>query len=136
MALPGNLGTKLSLASTAILTTYVAGTTINAGRPKRIKFALAVTTVGGTNATSFQAKIQASQDGTNWTDVKSEDESDAVVGAAVLEYTANVSADTTQRAILSVDGSYKFLRIAAKFTGGVGQALETIVATAYATAAV
>jgi hypothetical protein len=131
-----DLGTVLSLASTAILTTYVAGDTIYAGRPKEVRFSVQVVVVAGTLPSKQTTKVQACNGdvsvAANWFDVESEDDTDEIESAPLIEHDLTLNAAGTYNASYSVKGQFKALRLAVKWTTNVGQAGETVIATALA----
>lgn len=131
------LGTVLSLAGTSILNgTYTAGSTIYAGRPDRIRFYVKSVVVAGTLPTSQVAKVQACDGDTsvaaNWYDVESEDDTDEIAEAPMIEHTLTLGASGTFNASYSVSGKYRAVRLAVKWTGNAGETNESVVATAIA----
>lgn len=128
-----DLGTVLSLSGTAIHSSYVAGSTMYGGLPSAIRLSAVAVTIAGTNSTSVELEVMASEDGTNFYAVTSQDDEDEII-APLKEHTyATGGGAGTLRMSLIVDGRYKFLQLNAKFTGGAGKAGESITAKALAT---
>jgi hypothetical protein len=138
MSLPMELGTVLSLAGTALATTYATpGTTFYGGRPKKFRVTYTLVTITGTAITSLQAKLQAC-DGdptvsTNWYDIESAEDSDAVQGAVYVEHSyTGITGPAKLVQSITCDGGFQAVRALAKATGGAGQAGESLVATCLA----
>lgn len=127
MSLNQKVAGALSLTGTQILTTYVAGSAFPASRAGHVEVDLTAVTLGSTNATSFQGKLQCSIDGTNdWTDVGTIDSSGGSDFLPVVEQTKNITSSQTVGLVFTLDRAYPFLRVAGKFTGGVGKTGETL----------
>ena len=125
-----DLGTILSLTGASILTTYAEGAAKAVGSAGRVRATLRVVSIGGTAITSVQAKLQASSDGAaGWHDIESQGDEDATSTTA-LEHSITITAGTTQEVSFAVEGPFDFIRLAAKATGGAGQAGESLTGSA------
>jgi hypothetical protein len=127
-----DLGTVLSLLGTAFHTSYVTGSEIDAGRPRRLRFSVKAVTISGTNCTDLRLQVLASDDGVTYRAVTSQDDADEIIAPLKEHVYTDLSTFGTYSYSLVVDGGYKYVKLEAMFTGGVGKAGESIVGTCLA----
>lgn len=119
---------SLNLSGTGITTSFQGGTAIAAGRAIRVAVEAQSVTLGSSNSTSFEVKLQCSPDGTNdWTDVKTYDDTDQSAAIAA-SHTKNTGSSATVGQHLSIPAGYAYVRVAGKYSGGAGKAGESLTA--------
>lgn len=120
----------LDLEGTAILTTYVFGKVIAASRAVAVAVRATATAIAGSNSTSAEVKVQASPDGVNdWQDLSCNSDLVASGATPATSFTRNTGGAAVVGYAFSIPAGFPFLRVGGKFTGGVGKAGESIVAS-------
>lgn len=128
-----DLGTLATLEAEEIDTEYVACAQVEAGRPDKIRYTLALTLDGASSITGLKVTAQASPDlDEQWQDIKSENDADPVVGAADIEHTFVTSVGTTNLISLVISGGHRGVRLRVKATGAAGGVGDSLVITGFA----
>lgn len=116
----------LSLQGAAILTTYTPGLAIAVGSADRIVVSGRAATAAGSASTSAELKLQGSLNGTDgWEDLGVLD-LQAAAPAIALSITKATGVSVIKGLAAIFDGSVPYVRVAGKWTGGVGIATETL----------
>ena len=119
----------LQLEGAAILTSYTAGTAIPAGNADRIVVSGRALTIAGSASTSAELKLQGSLNGTDgWEDLGVLD-LEVATPAVALNITKATGPDTTKGLACLFDATMPWVRVAGKWTGGVGLAGESLIAS-------